>query len=80
MSTLQKIITRLVPASWAASMEAESRQWMVICECGHRRSIWDLGGIRWKGGGNPSTLMNCPACGKTSWHVVKKDTAPHGGQ
>lgn len=71
MSLLQKIITRLVPASWAASMEAESRRWHACCPCGHVRSIWELGGIRWKGGGNPRTWLPCPACGEHTWHVVR---------
>lgn len=56
-------------------MEAESRSWIVRCECGHARSIWDLGGIRWKAAGNPRKYMLCPSCGKPSWHKVSKDVA-----
>jgi hypothetical protein len=73
MSQFQKFITSLVPRSWAASMEAESRQWMARCEaCGHERSIWDSGGIRWKAAGNPRRLMRCPQCGKTNLHTIQR--------
>jgi len=49
MSRFQQLITKLVPPSWAASMEAESRTWMVRCQSrGFARSLWELGGSRWK--------------------------------
>lgn len=73
MSMIQKLFTRLLPFSWAQSMEAESREWKVRCNCGHQRSIWELGGIRWKATGNPRSLMKCRACGKTGWHKVVRD-------
>jgi hypothetical protein len=77
MNALQKLFTLLVPRSWAADMEAESRRWVAHCDvCGHERSIWDLGGIRWKAVGNPRRWMRCPQCGKTSWHVVQRKTSP----
>ena len=47
LSRIQQVISRVVPAAWTASMEAESRAWMVRCRsCGYERSIWELGGIR----------------------------------
>jgi len=71
MSRTQRLITSLVPRAWAESMERESREWMARCpECGHTRSIWDLGGIRWKATGNPRRLLTCVGCGKSSRHVI----------
>ena len=72
MSTVQRLAKKLLPARTAAAMEAESREWRVLCACGHDRSIWDIGGIRYKAAGNPRTLMKCPACGKRTWHRVVK--------
>lgn len=72
MNTFQKFITSIVSRETAAAMEAESRQWMVRCSCGHATSIWDIGGIRYKGGGKPRRLMRCPKCGERSWHVIEK--------
>jgi hypothetical protein len=47
LSRIQQVISRVVPAAWTASMEAESRTWMVRCRSyGFERSIWELGGIR----------------------------------
>lgn len=71
MSRIQQFITRLVPRSWAASMEADSRAWMVGCpSCGFERSIWELGGIRWKATGSKRILARCPRCGNVAWQKV----------
>ena len=73
MSGIQRFFVRIFPKSWAESMEAESRQWTVKCpNCGFERSIWDMGGIRWKAYGNSRNLMKCPNCGQTSWHTLYK--------
>ena len=77
MSSIQRFFVRLLPSTWARSMEADSRQWMVRCECGHQRSVWDMGGIRWKACGNPRWFLKCPACGKSSWQRVYKDSVNH---
>lgn len=53
MTFLQRLLTSMFPGSWADDMEAESRRWMVRCSCGFERSLWDLGGIRWKAKGGP---------------------------
>ena len=62
---------RLLPRAWAASMEAESREWMVRCpSCGYERSVWDSGGIRWKASGTSRQFRRCPNCGRRGWHIV----------
>ena len=57
---------------WAtAAMEAESREWLVRCPaCGHERSVWDLGGVRYKARGTKRILRRCPACQQLGWHLV----------
>lgn len=71
MSRLQRFFTRILPSSWTAAMEESSRQWMVRCpSCGFERSIWDLGGIRWKYTGRSWTWDRCPNCGKRGWHTI----------
>jgi hypothetical protein len=73
VSRTQQLITKLAPRSWATSMEAESRTWMVRCRsCGFERSIWDLGGIRWKAKGSKLTWGRCPNCGKRGWHAISR--------
>jgi hypothetical protein len=77
MSRIQQVISRLVPAAGAASMEAESREWMVRCRsCGFARSIWGLGGIHRKGSGKSWTWGRCPSCGKLSVHRVYRRDPP----
>jgi hypothetical protein len=43
---------------------------MVRCRCGFARSVWEMGGIRWKAAGEPRWFMKCPHCRQRSWHVV----------
>ena len=77
MSRIQRFIIALVPRSWAASMEAESRTWMMRCACGHERSVWDAGGIRWKAAGNPRVRQGCAQCGQITWHTIyRREVGP----
>ena len=70
MSFVQRFFTAIFPAGWAQSMEADSRRWMVRCPCGFERSVWDIGGIRWKAIGTPKWFRKCPSCGHRHWHTV----------
>lgn len=70
MSSIQKFFAAIFPARWAKSMEAHSRSWMMRCECGYEKSIWDMGGIRWKARGNPRSYRKCQECGNRSWHTI----------
>jgi predicted RNA-binding Zn-ribbon protein involved in translation (DUF1610 family) len=73
MSAVQKFLLALMPASWRASAEAESKQWMMQCpNCQFEQSYWDTGGIRWKAAGNPRLRRKCPNCGETVWFRVYK--------
>ena len=79
MSRTQQLVSRLVPRSWAASMEAESREWMVRCtSCDFERSIWELGGIRWKARGTKRTWGRCSNCGKRGWHEIYRRDPEQG--
>lgn len=70
MSFVQRLLIALLPDKWAADMEAHSRSWMIRCKCGHERSIWDIGGVRWRAYGNSRLFMRCPHCGERSWHKL----------
>jgi hypothetical protein len=73
VSFIQRVITAIVPRSWAEAMEAESRAWQARCEaCGLSRSIWELGGIRWQAAGNRRRRLPCPKCGQTTWQRVER--------
>jgi len=73
MSRTQRFLTGLAGAETAAAMEAHSRAWLVQCpSCGHTRSIWELGGIRYKATGAPRTRLHCPSCRQAGWHPVSR--------
>ena len=74
MSGVQRFFKAIFPARWGASMEADSRLWMVQCPCGYEQSIWEMGGIRWKATGNPRTYRKCVHCGERHWHKIYKRT------
>jgi hypothetical protein len=74
---LQRLLTGLFSPATAARMEADSRMWMMQCQkCGYERSIWEIGGIRYKAIGNPRTLKRCPNCGKINWHKIYRREGP----
>lgn len=74
MRGIQKFLLTLMPASWRAGAEGESKQWMLKCpNCQSELSYWDRGGIRWKAAGNPNIKGVCSNCGQMVWfHVYKK--------
>lgn len=53
-------------------MEAESREWKVSCPCGEIRSVWEMGGIRWKAKGERKVKTLCKACNETTWHTISR--------
>ncbi|MGH7163054.1 MAG: hypothetical protein ACREID_06195 [Planctomycetota bacterium] len=75
MRVLQRFFSRVLPRRWAASMEAESRTWVMRCRCGHETSIWEMGGIRWKAAGTPLTLGRCAACGRMFLGLLRRRRA-----
>lgn len=70
---MRDLILRFMSPAKRAAAEAESRQWMATCEhCRHTMSIWEMGGLRYKGQGRPVMRRKCPNCGtwssfKVSW-------------
>ncbi len=73
---LHKLV-RMLPGGLGDEIEAESRSWFARCRCGCERSIWDLGGIRYKGKGEPRRFLHCPECDQNGWHkVIYKDDFP----
>lgn len=72
MNSIQKFFVTILPASWARSLEASSRNWMMRCPCGFEKSVWDAGGIRWKASGTPRRHLMCAGCGQATWHTVYK--------
>lgn len=77
MSWFHRFFTAILPRHWMDAMEADSRLWVVRCSCGFARSVWDLGGIRYKAVGNPRWFRKCPHCGHRSWHKVSRDLPQH---
>lgn len=73
LSRIQRLVTRWVGPETAAAMEAHSRAWLIECpKCGHARSVWEIGGIRYKAIGEQRNRMRCPKCRKAGWHRVHK--------
>ncbi len=74
-SFIQKLFKALLPQTTFADMEKESRVWMIQCEkCKYEKSIWEMGGVRWKAAGNPKKYRMCAICGERNWHTVYKKT------
>ena len=76
---LRDLILKLAPRGMALRMEAESREWVMQCpNCGAERSIWELGGLRYKAKGQPRRRTTCWACGRSGWFKTYRTTDPGG--
>ena len=77
MSFVQRLVLRFA-GSRAADIERESRSWLVTCpHCGHQRSYWDLGGVRYKASSAGKKIgSTCPDCGTKGMFPVTRDTLP----
>jgi DNA-directed RNA polymerase subunit RPC12/RpoP len=72
MSLIQRMMMAILPKTWAEDMRRDSLRWHIICtDCGHKRSIWEIGGIRWKAVGNSRTYFRCVQCGKHTWQRLE---------
>ena len=60
---LRRLIGFLMPATMRR-IEAESKTWFVACpECNHEISVWDAGGMRYRGRGTTYRFGHCTQCG-----------------
>jgi len=74
MAATHRFLKRVLPAKAFEAVKAGTKQWLMECPCGHKRDIWDSGGIRYKAAGEPRRLLRCAACGKATWHRIRKKT------
>lgn len=73
LSRTQRLFQRLLPPSWFAALQAESKSWVMRCpRCDVVSSIWEIGGLRGKAIGRPRTWIRCPACGRSSWMTITR--------
>jgi translation initiation factor 2 beta subunit (eIF-2beta)/eIF-5 len=77
VSLVQRFFLAVLPQRWADDMRAESQAWMLRCTgCGASRSVWDLGGIRWKAASvGKRTVGYCSHCGGIRAVQVEKTQA-----
>jgi len=64
MTAIQKFFLKVLPQKWAEDMRKESEGWKILCDtCGHSRSVWEVGGIRWKAASvGKKTRIFCKQC------------------
>ena len=75
MPAEHRFLKFILPAKAFAAIKAGTKQWLAECPCGHKRDVWDSGGVRYKAAGEPKHRRHCPACGKKTWHKFRKKTA-----
>lgn len=70
---LRDIIMKFMSPKMRAEAEADSRAWVATCpNCQAENSIWDIGGLRYKGSGAKSSMAWCTRCGKASFMRFEK--------
>ncbi len=76
LSFWQRVSKSFLSESTFEDMKIESNSWKVQCpNCKYERSVWEMGGIRWKAAGNPKVLRICPNCDQQGWHLVYQKQA-----
>lgn len=80
MAFTQQFLSWILPTGKFEEMRNESLSWMVQCTCGFERSVWEIGGVRWKANGNPKRFAACPSCGQKTWHRVYQKSNVNGKQ
>ena len=74
MRSAHRFLKFILPAKAFDAVRAGTKQWLAECRCGHKRDVWDLGGVRYGAAGQPRRRMHCPACGEHTWHKFRKKT------
>lgn len=64
----------ILPAKWYGAVKTGTRLWLIECSSGHKRDLWDAGGVRYKAFGEPRTYGRCRECGKASCLKIRKKT------
>ena len=74
MPAEHKFLKFILPATVFKAVRAGTKKWLLECPCGHKRDLWDAGGVRHKGVGEPRQYHKCPKCGRGTWHKIRKKT------
>jgi len=69
----QRALEAVVPAGLFESLEAGTRQHMLVCPCGAKRDLWEAGGLMYSGN-RKLTLARCPSCEKRTWQLKRRKT------
>jgi uncharacterized Zn finger protein len=66
MTFIQNLVTSLLPKEWSAAIQAESESWLLACSvCGSVRSVWEVGGVRFKAASvGKRVMVRCAQCGQ----------------
>jgi hypothetical protein len=72
MSAIQKILKSALPEKIFQKIEKESKEWIIECDCGYKKSIWEAGGIRACAGKRKKIWGRCPACKKYKFFRVAR--------
>ncbi|MBK8780220.1 MAG: hypothetical protein IPO22_00115 [Anaerolineales bacterium] len=71
LSFWQRFSKAILSEAAFEDMKKSSDSWKVQCpNCKYERSVWEMGGIRWKAAGNPKMLRGCPNCNQQGWHLI----------
>ena len=74
MPAEHRFLRFILPAKAFAAVRAGTKEWLAECSCGHKRDVWNSGGVRFMAAGEPRRLGYCPACGKLTMHKIRKKT------
>jgi len=74
MPTEHQFLKFILPAKAFTAMKMGTKAWLAECSCGHRRDVWESGGLNYMVEGEPRQRGYCPYCGEVTLHKIRKKT------
>jgi len=74
MPAEHRFLRFILPARAFAAVRDATKEWLAECPCGHKRDVWDSGGVRYKAAGEPRRLEHCPVCCRSTMQRIRKKT------
>ena len=74
MSAEHRFLKSILPAMAFAALKARTKQWLAECPCGHKRDLWEVGGVHYKDEGEHRKYGRCPSCDTATIHRIRMKT------
>ncbi len=69
-----RLLKAIVSERTFEKLRAGTKEWLLECPCGYKSDLWEEGGVRGGGLGEPRQWMRCRGCERARWLKVRRKT------